>query len=637
MSKLDRTFVRETSQCPLKKSTTLESLLSTICAQRPRFRRWMPAFALAALVSGAEAQDLLLTLPGASSNDLFGNSVAGAGDFDNDGFDDIVVGAPMAGGGAGSATVFSGANGSVIATFWGNSLGDNFGASVDGAGDFDNDGFDDIVVGAPNVATSGANSGSAVVISGQTQTPIVTFNGLATGDMFGASVAGMGDFNNDGFDDIVVGAPNESGFFATLRGSVTVYSGQSQAAAATYFGPATNALMGTTVSGAGDFDGDTFDDIAVGIPNTGGIGTVQVISVILGGTVLATVSGTVASDGTGFAVGDVGDVNGDGNDDIIVGMAGATGGGSAQVFLGPNAVAAFAAPLQGPGATSNGTSVAGAGDMDGDGVPDLIVGSLGNYANVYSGLNGALLFTLVGTAGGNFGVSVDGVGQANGIGLNDIVIGDDMTTGGASNSGIAQVFTVFQYQSLCNGDGAAPQCAVCPCGNSLPLGTISGCINSSGFGARLDATGSASVSLPAGATTDLRFTITGAPNILTAPGGALCQLISGDAVAPQNPMNICFGLNTGLQNINSDGLRCAVVNQKRHGSRFADMQGEVMDSTGPSRVWGGEAQPNGGIFAQGGFAAGQTRFFQVQHRENPIYVCGRGLNSSQAIEVTFTP
>jgi len=86
-----------------------------------------------------------------------------------------------------------------------------------------------------------------------------------------------------------------------------------------------------------------------------------------------------------------------------------------------------------------------------------------------------------------------------------------------------------------------------------------------------------------------------------------------------------------------DGLRCAVTNIKRHGGRSANMLGQINDSAGPSRVWGGEAQPHGGIYSQGGFVSGQTRYFQVTHREDPTLGCMRGLNTSQAIEVTFTP
>jgi len=203
----------------------------------------------------------------------------------------------------------------------------------------------------------------------------------------------------------------------------------------------------------------------------------------------------------------------------------------------------------------------------------------------------------------------------------------------AGNFGVYVLDTAAgDFPSLCNGDGGDQVgCTHCPCGNNSPIGTEGGCLNSAGSSAKLGASGNTSVSLSPGVSTDLRLTIEG------APAGALCVMQSGDAVAPQNMMNLCFGLDSGVQSMDRDGLRCAVQATKRHGSRSADGMGMIMDSAGPSRVWGGEAQPNGGIFAQGGFVAGQTRFFQVNYRENVALVCMRGLNSSQAVQVTFVP
>ena len=101
--------------------------------------------------------------------------------------------------------------------------------------------------------------------------------------------------------------------------------------------------------------------------------------------------------------------------------------------------------------------------------------------------------------------------------------------------------------------------------------------------------------------------------------------------------NPCFGLGTGSQAFDRDGLRCAVQSVLRHGNRQTNASGEIMDSTGPSRVWGGEAQPNAGIAGAAGFLPGQVRYFQVTHRDDPMAVCMRGLNTSQAVEVTFVP
>ena len=189
-----------------------------------------------------------------------------------------------------------------------------------------------------------------------------------------------------------------------------------------------------------------------------------------------------------------------------------------------------------------------------------------------------------------------------------------------------------EFPSTCNGDGGDQRgCTDCPCNNNAPHGTVGGCLNSAGTATRIAASGDPSASTLPGVATDLRFTLSG------APAGAFCVMLSGSGVAPLNMNNLCFGLDSGVQSADRDGLRCAVMNVKRHGGRSADSLGEVIASSGPNRVWGGEAQPHGGLWKQGGFSAGQTRYFQVTFRENPLAGCMRGLNTSQAVEVLFTP
>ncbi len=141
--------------------------------------------------------------------------------------------------------------------------------------------------------------------------------------------------------------------------------------------------------------------------------------------------------------------------------------------------------------------------------------------------------------------------------------------------------------------------------------------------------GSESVSLPPMSTDDLRF------SLLNAPPSTLCVMTSGDGLAPTGMANPCFGLGSGVQALAYDGLRCAVTNTRRHGGRSANANGEVGVTNNP---WGGEGAPPAGIaVAFGGFAAGDTRYFQAIYREDALAVCMRGLNTTQAIEVTFTP
>ncbi len=197
-------------------------------------------------------------------------------------------------------------------------------------------------------------------------------------------------------------------------------------------------------------------------------------------------------------------------------------------------------------------------------------------------------------------------------------------------SGSAYVFATPDFPEFCFGDGGNQAgCTNCPCSNNATIGSGGGCLNSGGAGARLIGSGNPSVTLPPNSTTDLRFGLTG------APANAFCILNSGDAVAPGNPVNPCFGMNSGAQAASFDGLRCAITNTRRHGGRSADVSGEVGVTNNP---WGGEGGPPVGIANAGdGFGAGQTRYFQVIHRDEPLAVCMRGLNTSQAIEITFFP
>jgi hypothetical protein len=186
------------------------------------------------------------------------------------------------------------------------------------------------------------------------------------------------------------------------------------------------------------------------------------------------------------------------------------------------------------------------------------------------------------------------------------------------------------HPDFCSGDGGDQMgCTDCPCGNNAAPGTVGGCLNSAGTATRLNGSGFTSVSAPPGDPTDLRFGAEGAPPF------AFCVLNSGDVLAPTNPMNPCFGFDTGILSSSFDGLRCVVQNTRRHGGRSADANGEIGVTNNP---WGGEGPPAIGLGqAFGGFMAGQTSYFQITHREDPLLICMRGLNTSQAVQVNFTP
>lgn len=195
---------------------------------------------------------------------------------------------------------------------------------------------------------------------------------------------------------------------------------------------------------------------------------------------------------------------------------------------------------------------------------------------------------------------------------------------------IGAVERVEPPRDVCNGDGGDQMgCTNCPCANNAPQGSIGGCLNSTGAPSRLLASGDLSVSLPSGSTTDFRVACE------QSPASALHILVSADAVASQNPMSPCFGLASGVLFNGYDGLRCAVFGLRRHGARTSDANGSIGTTTPP---WGGEGAPPAGLaVAFGGFSVGQMRYFQAIFRDDPVLVCMRGLNTSQAIEVEFRP
>ena len=169
---------------------------------------------------------MLHTFLGGSQGDEFGISVAGPGDVDGDGHDDLFVGAWMADGGAsdaGAATVFSGLDGSVLYEFQGQGANDGLGQSVGGAGDFDGDSVPDLIVGASS-DEHGVDSGSARIYSGADGSLLMILYGDSMGDRFGVAVSGAGDVDADGISDVIIGATfDDDG--GDNAGSAHVYAG----------------------------------------------------------------------------------------------------------------------------------------------------------------------------------------------------------------------------------------------------------------------------------------------------------------------------------------------------------------------------------------------------------------------------
>jgi hypothetical protein len=386
-----------------------------------------------------------LRLDGESPNDFFGASVAGAGDVNGDGVPDIIVGAPQADPGgrtdAGSAFVFSGANGARLFRFDGQAAGDCLGFQVASAGDVNGDGRPDFVVGATGADARGrSDAGSAFVFSGANGAQLSRFDGEAAGDMLGSSAASAGDVNGDGVPDIIVGAPGADPGGRKDAGSAFVFSGANGARLFRFDGEAAGDMLGFSAAGVGDVNGDGVPDIVAGAPfaDPGGrenAGSAFVFSGATGALVWRfDGEGKFGYwDCLGFSVAGTGDVNGDGKGDVIVGAPGWYGGlGQAVVFSGATGSAFITEWGYLSGGQLVGYWVAGAGDVNGDGAPDFIVGGPGlglgggtNAGGAYvdSGATGARVKRFEGPAAWDrLGSSVAWAGDLNGDGLDDVII-----------------------------------------------------------------------------------------------------------------------------------------------------------------------------------------------------------------------
>jgi len=379
-----------------------------------------------------------------ATDEMLGFSVAGAGDVDGDGFADFIVGAPLADpngqSDGGSVYVYSGATGALLYQKNG-TTGDSLGFAVDGAGDVNADGRDDFIVGAPGADPDGIGSaGSAYVFSGADGSLLYQKNGVAVFDELGRTVAGVGDIDGDSWADFIIGVPfaDPDGIFAA--GSALIFSGSTGNLIFQKNGPTSGDRFGESVAGTGDVDGDGRDDFIVGAPFAGAgyadSGSAFVYSGATGALVYQK-KGTFAYGWYGNSVAGGIDVNQDGYKDFIIGAPNAkpdsiSGAGSAFIYSGADGTLLY--QVNGTTAYANlGYSVAGIGDVNGDSSDDFILGAPGaepggvGYAGtayVYSGSDGNLLFEKDGiNTLEALGWSVSGADDVNGDGLADFIIG----------------------------------------------------------------------------------------------------------------------------------------------------------------------------------------------------------------------
>ncbi len=487
----------------------------------------------------------LTTLNGSNGFSIVGLTGASISEFDvaivrdinGDNIPDYVIGSALADIGAGrNGAVFvlfgttsglpsinlgalNGTNGFVL---YGAAVGDYAGKSVTSAGDINGDGIGDLLIGTPGNDLRGFNAGAAYVVFGSDtgfarHIPLPSLdgsngfklNGITANDGAGTSVSSVGDINGDGLDDLLIGASGAS----SVKGAAFVVFGSAGLGAGgavelssldgsngfringeTYGG------AGRTVASAGDFNGDGIGDLIIGAQQHSEGGTLSGSAYVVFGSAAVGAGGTLnlsslngangfqltgaRLDNAGASVASAGDINGDGLDDIVVGAIG-TGAGAAFVVFGTRDALPANLSLRSlngqNGFVINGVnsgdmfgfSVSAAGDLNGDGIDDLLVGAPAASASrgaayviygrtsgfdpaIYaSALNGANGFTIANYPGYYVGSSVSGGIDVNGDSAPDIIVGMSGSTTGPNAGAAAFVIYGMPAPIIMTGTAAA--------------------------------------------------------------------------------------------------------------------------------------------------------------------------------------
>ncbi len=393
-----------------------------------------------------------LTVKGESNGDWAGWSVAALGDVNGDEVDDFAIGAKendYNGNTAGQVYVVFGRKEGFPSTlnlafadasFVGEDMVDRAGFDVAGVGDVNHDGLNDILIGAPDDDDGGTNAGQCYLILGKEQgwamrtnlaDSDASFVGESSGNVAGFAVSGVGDVNGDFYDDFIIGAPWNEG-----RGQVYLILGKENGwemrtpladSDASFQGETGGSDAGWYVSGGGDYNGDGLCDILIGAPKWGGaLGQAYVIFGKETGWAMrtslsesdASYIGVESGEEVGWSLSDVGNVNGDEYDDILLGAPGdqdigSTADNSYLIYgredgwqRGISATQATAMFVGEESDDESGWNVSGAGDVNRDGYADFLIGAFRSSANGFRSGKAYLYLGHSGDYEGSFDLSV---------------------------------------------------------------------------------------------------------------------------------------------------------------------------------------------------------------------------------------
>jgi FG-GAP repeat len=407
-------------------------------------------------------------LSGNQANDAFGLSIATVGDLNNDGYPDLVIGAPGedgAGKNRGAVRLISGQDGSLLRLHAGDNDRDRLGQVVAAAGDHNGDGVLDYAASAKRDNPTGFPSGYTRIWSGADGTLLREFRSSSNWDQFGKSIAGLGDLNADGYDDFAVGAPDDD--WAGLgSGTVLVYSGFDGSILHTLRGRDAWDRLGWSIAALGDIDGDLRPDFAIGAPyeEAGGIdsGTVSVYSGATGQRMLR-IKGRERKSFFGTAIVSLADVSGDGVPDLAIsGVNDSTNilglDGYVQIVSGADG-AVIATIEQNAQAERFGYALA-AVDLNNDGYLDVLCGAPGagvyggaglasGAIRAFSGPSGRPLFSQSGAVtNAQFGTSIAGLADLDGNGFADYAVGFPGDGGGVNGGGGVQSLSTPAFSLL---------------------------------------------------------------------------------------------------------------------------------------------------------------------------------------------